>query len=297
MTATMRSGRVDDVPQLIDLWRREVAGGRPEVVPDEKRFRHTLGEVCRGEQSPGGGDAGRLKGSVLVASRPSPAGVLANVYAAGDGGVYAEMAQWGVLFSRATGASIVQLFAGTGHGADLASAGLRSVRPWWRMDRRLDEGLPAAAAVDGYRVVDATLPTAGAWADLFNRSFADHWRFAPRGEAEIVGDRSPELCLMAVTAGEREPVALALAEVERFAGDPRPQPIGVISSVGTVPEHRRKGLARLLVSQLLARCRAAGAASASLYVDGQNSTRAADLYRNLGFDVTYTAEVWEATFP
>ena len=71
----------------------------------------------------------------------------------------------------------------------------------------------------------------------------------------------------------------------------------MISSVGTLPAHRRKGLARLLVAELLARGRRAGAQCASLYVDGLNTTHADRLYRDLGFDVTYEAEVWEATFP
>ena len=131
---------------------------------------------------------------------------------------------------------------------------------------------------------------------MFNRSFADHWRFARRAEAEIVGGKPPELCLVAVTSTARVPAAIALGEIEEFAGDARPQPVGLVSSVGTVPEHRRRGLAGWLVAEEMRRLRDAGAHHASLYVDGLNPMRAYEVYRKLGFEVVYEAEVWEATF-
>jgi ribosomal protein S18 acetylase RimI-like enzyme len=67
--------------------------------------------------------------------------------------------------------------------------------------------------------------------------------------------------------------------------------------VGTVPAHRRHGLAAWLVAEELHRLRALGARHASLYVDALNPTRPFDIYRKLGFDVAYEAEVWEATVP
>ena len=73
--------------------------------------------------------------------------------------------------------------------------------------------------------------------------------------------------------------------------------MGLISSVGTLPGHRRRGLAGWLVAEVLRRLRNAGARHASLYVDGENPMRAHDAYRKLGFEVTFEAEVWEATLP
>jgi ribosomal protein S18 acetylase RimI-like enzyme len=95
---------------------------------------------------------------------------------------------------------------------------------------------------------------------------------------------------------EHVPAAITLGELEEYAGDPRPQPVGMISSVGTVPEHRRRGLAGWLVAEILGRLHTAGARHASLYVDGLNGQRAYDVYRKLGFEVVYEAEVWEANF-
>ena len=98
-----------------------------------------------------------------------------------------------------------------------------------------------------------------------------------------------------VARGRQDIVAIALGEVEDYGNDPRPQPVGLISSVGTMPEHRRRGLARWLVADLMGRLRAAGARTASLYVDGMSAMHAADAYQKLGFEVAFTSEVWEST--
>lgn len=281
----------------MELWRAEVARGRQDVVPPEDRLRRMLGRFEWDVRSRVIEREGRLAGSVLVMARPSPEGVLANVYAAGDGDAYLAMARWGVAFSKAAGAGITQVFVGKGQGTGLESAGLQRVRPWLRMDRDLTGGLPDVHPVDGYELADGSTAARGSWSELFNRTFADHWRFAPRAEEEIVADKPPELCLMAVGAISRQPVAIGLGELAVNDADARPQPIGLISSVGTLSGHRRRGLARWLVAELLVRLRAAGARHASLYVDGLNPTRADETYRKLGFEVTYEAEVWEATHP
>jgi ribosomal protein S18 acetylase RimI-like enzyme len=108
--------------------------------------------------------------------------------------------------------------------------------------------------------------------------------------------RPAELSLIAVAPGGA-PAALALNQIETYASDPRPQPVGIISSVGTLPEHRRCGLATWLVAEALVRLHHAGARHASLYVDGESPMRAYDVYRKLGFELAFETEVWEATFP
>jgi len=132
---------------------------------------------------------------------------------------------------------------------------------------------------------------------MHNRTFADHWSFTARSEAELMNGKSPELCLMAVATGTGERAALTLCQLETYAEDGRLQPVGVVSSVGTLPEHRRRGLATWLVTEGLHRLLAAGASQASLYVDGKSQMRAFDVYRKLGFELAFEAEVWEATFP
>src|SRR5205814_3663595 len=278
-------GRVEDLSRLMELWRAEVALGRQDIVLPEDRLRRMLGRFDWDARSRVIERSGRLVGSVLVMARPSPDGVLANVYAAGEGDSYLAMVGWGVAFGKAAGAAIIQVFVGKGQGAGLESTGLRPVRPWLRMDRDLTDRLPDRRAVDGYELADGSTAARGSWSELFNRTFADHWRFAPRAEEEIMSDKPPELCLMARIAGSGMPVAISLGELALSEADPRPQPIGLISSVGTLPGHRRRGLATWLVAELLGRLQAAGARRASLYVDGLNPTHPDEAYRPLALEV------------
>jgi ribosomal protein S18 acetylase RimI-like enzyme len=293
----MRSGREADLQGLIELMRNEVTEGRQDIVPSESLLRRVLHSFDWDTKSRVIEDGGRITGSVLVMSRPSPDGVIATVYAAGHGDRFRDMARWGVQFARAAGAAIVQSTVAKGHGRSLADAGMKVVRPWWRMDRTLAGGLPEASPVAGYELIDGTAVAPGRWSEMFNQTFVDHWRFVPRAEGEIIAGKQPDLSLMAVTSAGGSPAAMALAEVEAYPDDPRPQPIGLVSSVGTMPEHRRRGLARWLVAESLHRLRAAGARYASLYVDGMSPMRAFDVYGKLGFAVTFEAEVWEASFP
>jgi GNAT superfamily N-acetyltransferase len=293
----MRPGRPEDLGPIVELFRHEVEVGRQDSAPGESRTRARLARFDWSGKSRVIERNGRLEGAVMVVARPGPDGLLADVYAAGHDDAYADAVEWGVMFSQAAGATIVHTMLARGHGDGLEKLGLRRVRPWWRMDRSLRDALPGVVPVPDYELVDGTRAAPGVWTEMFNRSFADHWRFAPRAEAEIVGGKPPELCLMAVTSTARTPAAITLGETEEFAGDARPQPVGLVSSVGTVPEHRRRGLAGWLVAEEMRRLRDAGAQHASLYVDGLNPMRAHEVYRKLGFEVVYEAEVWEATFP
>jgi ribosomal protein S18 acetylase RimI-like enzyme len=238
-----------------------------------------------------------LAGAVLLTSRTTRDGVVATLHCAGPPDVARSLVQWGLQLSRAAGACAADVFIGHGYSDTFKTLGLELVRPWWRMDRHLNGNLPTAQPVAGYALIDGTSAAPGSWAELFNRSFEDHWRFSPRSEEELIRDKSPELCVMAVTAAEWSPAAITHGQVETYVDDPRPQPVGLVSAVGTAPEHRRRGLATWLVAEVLSRLRDSGAQHGSLYVDGWSGTRAYDAYRKLGFEVAFEAEVWEATFP
>src|SRR5439155_944921 len=57
------------------------------------------------------------------------------------------------------------------------------------------------------------------------------------------------------SGGGGKPAAITLCEIEKYEVDLRPQPVGLVGSVGTLPAHRRRGLARWLVTESLARSR------------------------------------------
>ncbi|HEY1420081.1 MAG TPA: GNAT family N-acetyltransferase [Candidatus Dormibacteraeota bacterium] len=292
----MRAGRASDLPGLIALWRQNVQDGRQDAIPDGPRLRKTLAAFDWDARSRVTEDSDeRVTGSVLVSGRPSPEGVISTMYLAGHPDATEELARWGVLFSRAAGASVVQVTIARGHGSFLAALGLRSVRPWWRMDRNLRSALPPVAPIAGYRLLDGSSAAPGLWEEIFNRAFADHWRFSPRTQDEITADRTPALCLAALASEDGEPAAITFGELQTYSDDSRQQPVGLLSHVGTLPGHRRRGLATWLVTEAMRRLRDAGAAHYSLYVDGANPTRAFDIYKKLGFELAFEAEVWEAS--
>jgi len=284
---------------LLELWRRDVHDGRQDSAPPEHQLRKMLARFdwdskSRVVDGDGGDD---LAGAVLITSRSTPQGVVATLHAGGPPDITWGLVNWGLQLSRAAGACAVNIFIGHGHGVSFRTLGLEMVRPWWRMDRSLNGSLPPAQPVAGYTLLDGTTARPGSWGEMFNRSFEDHWRFSPRSEEELLRDKSLGLCLMAVTAEDRSPAAITQGQIEKYVDDSRPQPVGLVSSVGTTPEHRRRGLATWLVAEVVARCRDSGARFASLYVDGWSGTHAYDAYRKLGFEVAFEAEVWEATFP
>ena len=296
----MRPGRADDLPAMVRLWEREVMAQRRDSAPHHRFMQRILAgfdwEACsRVEEG-----AGELLGVVLVMRRQSRDMTVARVETAvtpdDEDELLPGLVEWGLGLSRAAGAHVAQVWRARGTAAWLAGAGLQPVRPWWRMDRSLAGPLPPVVPVEGYRLLESASVPTGAWADTFNGSFADHWRHTNRTAEELRLGRWPDLELMAAD-GAGKPAAITLCEIEQYDVDLRPQPVGLVGSVGTLPSHRRRGLARWLVTESLARLKAAGAVTASLYVDGKNEHRAADLYSELGFEVTFDTTVWEATFP
>src|SRR5579859_6609857 len=293
---TMRPGQPKDFPRLLELWRRDVREGRQDSAPPEGQLQRTLARFdWEAKSRVADSDASNdLAGAVLVTSRTTHDGVVATLHCGGPSDVTHDLVRWALRLSRAAGARAADIFIGHGFADGYEELGMELVRPWWRMDRSLDGDLPRPQPVAGYTLIDGRSVEPGAWAELFNRSFEDHWRFSPRSEEELVRDKAPELCLMAVTAGGHAPAAITHGQVEDYVDDSRPQPVGLVSSVGTAPEHRRRGLAVWLVAEVLLRLRESGARHGSLYVDGWSSTRAYDAYRKLGFEVAFEAEVWEA---
>jgi mycothiol synthase len=293
----MRPGRPADLQPLMELWKADVREGRRDSVPRESHLRGLLAKIDWEARTRVVDDDHGLAAAVIVTSRATPDGVVAYLDPAGAPEIALELTGWALKLSRAAGATTAQVMAAPGHDDGLRKLGLEMVRPWWRMDRSLAGELPEVRPVPGYELIDGSRVKPGLWVDMHNRSFADHWRFSPRTEEELMAGKTPPLCLMAVAEEDGSPAAVTLGQVEVYQDDPRPQPVGLVSSVGTVPEHRRRGLAGWLVAEVLRRLRDAGARHASLYVDGWNETRAYDAYYKLGFELAFQAEVWEATLP
>jgi ribosomal protein S18 acetylase RimI-like enzyme len=294
----MRQGRVADLAGVLNLWADDVRTGMRDSLPSEDRMARTLAafDWAANARIVDGTD-GKIEGAVLVSSRAAPVGTMAVIEASSARGgpeLLTDLTRWALGLSKAAGATTALVWRGRGHSDGLDRLGLELVRSWWRMDRPLADQPPAPLAVAGYELRDAMSVPRHRFSEAHNLSFADHWRFTPRDEDELMTG-TPELSLMAI-APDGAPAALALAQIVDYAADARPQPVGMVNSVGTLPAHRRQGLATWLVAEALRRLHRAGARHASLYVDGQNQTRAFDVYERLGFKLAFETEVWEARF-
>lgn len=291
----MRPGRLQDLPGLRALWAHEAANRVRDCVPSEAMIARLTASFDWGARSRVIEDGPRLRAAVLVLEQSSKGITVARVEtAARDDGDRLRLINWGVGLSRAAGAAVAQVWRPIGHRQDMAELGLSFVRPFWRMDRRDPGDVPFVALPAGYRLArSADRRTA---IEVFNRSFAEHWRFQaldPDDPSPL--SRPPELQILAETC-DGVPAAIVWCSLDAFDPDPRPQPVGIVEVVGTLLEHRRRGLGYTLTAEALHRLARHGAATATLFVDGLNPTHAYDIYRRLGFAVAFEYEVFEADF-
>jgi ribosomal protein S18 acetylase RimI-like enzyme len=235
-------------------------------------------------------DPAGVRAAALLLAQGGGASVVRVDTAARDDRDRVRLIRWALAAARESGAGLAQVWRPRGRHGGLTDLGLALARPFWRMDRRSLEEVPRAPLPAGYRL--ASPPHRRSAALVLNRAFAEHWRFLPLDPDAGPADRPRDLELLAETdAGE--PAAAVWCDLATHDPDLRPQPVGVVEMVGTLPQHRRRGLAYALTAEALRRLRRRRAASASLYVDGLNPTRAYDVYGRLGFTVAFQYDVFE----
>lgn len=288
----MRPGRPDDLPALRALIADEVRRGVRDSTPTEMILSRIVSSFDWETRSRVIEDAAGPRAMVLVLEHPRHGNPVVRVEtAAGGEADRLRLLRWGVGLSRAVGAAVAQVWQPRGLGTGVAELGLTLARPFWRMDRPHLERLPAPELAPGYRLAPSVDRRTAV--EVFNVAFSEHWRFQRLDPEHLPPfERPPDLDLLALSANG-EPAAVVWCSVERHEPDPRPQPVGMIEVVGTVPEHRRRGLAHALTAEALRRLRRRGARSGSLYVDALNPTRAFDVYGRLGFVVAFQYDVLE----
>jgi ribosomal protein S18 acetylase RimI-like enzyme len=282
------------VPALRALWADEVRRRGRDCIPSDAVVKRLMAGFDWGARSRVIVGKAGMRAAALVLDQPGRSGSVARLEtAAQDEADRLRLIRWGIGLSRAVGARVVQVWRPMGAGRALSELGLALVRPFWRMDRAGLEDVPEVPLPAGYRLSpDVDRHTA---ALVFNRSFAEHWRFQPLDPDNLPPvDRPQDLNLLAVSRDGR-PAAVVWGDLEVHDPDSRPQPVGVVEVVGTLPEHRRRGLALALTAEVVRRLARHGARCASLYVDGLNPNRAYDMYRRLGFVPAYQYEVFEAS--
>ncbi|MFZ4719074.1 MAG: GNAT family N-acetyltransferase [Ilumatobacteraceae bacterium] len=181
-----------------------------------------------------------------------------------------------------------------------AHVGMQPVRYMEELLRPLND-LPAVPEVAGARIVpwpegrDDEIRTAK------NTAFADHWGSTPTSEhhwQQMVrghGGR-PDLSFIALDEDDR---VVAHCLNKRFPDDD--ELIGRrdawIDNLGTLPEWRGRGLASALVAASLHAFAADGCTHASIGVDSENPSGAAQLYRRLGFEPRQRSITHELVVP
>lgn len=174
----------------------------------------------------------------------------------------------------------------------LADVGLTPERWSFRMDTELAASPPDSEPPAGYRL----LRYEPSWDDRMRRAhndaFQDHPNFASwsseRWRHWVTDSHHfrPELSLVAVSEAEPE-VVVAYLQASAFDADFRATGLreAYVGKVGTLREHRRHGLAGVLLRRFLADAEASGYAAAALDVDSENPTGALGVYERAGFRV------------
>lgn len=172
----------------------------------------------------------------------------------------------------------------------LTVRGYRMTRTSWDMTTLLDGEWPTAEPPDGvsFRTFVTGQDERRFW-EVEEGAFADSWdhRDTPfesyAAAMYDADDWDPSLAVLAEIDGE--PVAESFA-IE-FAS------MGYVGSLGVLPAHRGRGIARALLARAFAELAARGQTVVELTVDAQNPTGAVRLYEGMGMGVRRETHIYD----
>jgi mycothiol synthase len=179
-----------------------------------------------------------------------------------------------------------------GHAALCAELGFSADRYFLELEVALGESLAQVPIPAAYEIVPFSAARDEEVREVSNTAFAEHWGSVDRSPDEWAASFTnskrfvPETSFLALANGAVVGFVLArhYPVVEKMTGV-RELWIG---DVGTLREHRGRGVASALLSHTLARGKAQGYHRAGLSVDTANPTRALGVYERAGFEVTRT---------
>lgn len=183
------------------------------------------------------------------------------------------------------------------HTGLLAGAGYLPVRYFSEMARPLS-GAPAVAVPSGIVLSLFTQALAEPVRLAHNEAFADHWGSEPRSVQQwgfLLKSENFRAAWSAVAldtrTGEVAGYQLSMYDPERFAKEGRQE--GYTEILGVRRAWRGRGIASALLSDAMARYRAAGMEHACLDVDTENPTGALGLYEGMGYRPVRRTVAWE----
>ncbi|MEU3650407.1 GNAT family N-acetyltransferase [Lentzea sp. NPDC034063] len=179
-----------------------------------------------------------------------------------------------------------------GHVALVEKLGFGADRYFYELEVALGESLAQVPVPSGYEIVPFSAARDEEVRNVCNTAFAQHWGSVDRSPEEWAASFTdslrfvPESSFLALSEGTVVGFVLArhYPVVEEMTGV-RELWIG---DVGTLEEHRGRGVASALLSRTLAQGRTQGYHRAGLSVDSANSTRALGVYERAGFEVART---------
>ncbi len=180
--------------------------------------------------------------------------------------------------------------------------GLEPDRWSFSMRTMLDDVKPAPDFADGYVMRAYQEGDSDAFLAAHNVAFLDHPNFSVWGPSEwqhwVTGSRSfrPALSFFVTPQGQPDTIAayVQTSEFDAFT-EVTGRREAYVAKVGTLPEHRGKGLATTLLQHCLAAYQAAGYDEASLDVDSMNPTGALGIYERAGFSLERTFVTYART--
>ncbi len=163
----------------------------------------------------------------------------------------------------------------------LEDSGFYAARRYWRLATTVD-GIDVPTLPAGYAVRPFELDRdERTLTDLQNAAFDGSWGFAPNTVREIAAR-------VRLRPWEADGILLIEAGQEpcgyNWTQRPRESGVGYIGMTGVHPDHRGKGLGRIIVAAGMAYLVSKGVRTVSLEVDHSNKP-ARELYLSLGFDL------------
>ncbi len=168
----------------------------------------------------------------------------------------------------------------------LASKGYELEKVFRRMSITLEERPAPVEWPDGYELRPFERERdQHVYFDVIQAAFAEHWSASPRTfeswSKSWLGEQfDPELFLQVVHGGH-----LISTCCGKTLGD-----IGWVGYVATLPEYRRRGLAKLMLQEIFGRYWDKGIVQVDLGVDSENRQSATHLYLGVGMRETHSYE-------
>jgi ribosomal protein S18 acetylase RimI-like enzyme len=179
----------------------------------------------------------------------------------------------------------------------LGALGYTAVRWDAEMLRPDMDDLPAVLVPEGYVLRAPEIAELPAAHELAASTFMEHWGEWEDAEREIeewIEDPRFRRDLVVVAFHGSRPVTVLTNMVETL---PDGSVRGMLETLATHPDHRRRGLGRAAMARSLELLRAEGATTAYLAVDTDNDNRALGLYESCGFVVASTSVSYRKPMP